>query len=435
MIGVSLQDATPLSRGATRLLYRNYETTRLLTAPAHGAAKLQSRLLARLPARAPVAVALRPWRAMSTTLAMLRLTHERPPFLIDNVGVAGETVPVREEVVRSTPFGELVRFYKPVADQPKVLVVPALAGHFGTLVRTTIRSLLADHEVYVADWRNARDVPVTAGRFGLDDYIAHVIDFLAAIGPGAHVIAVCQPCPAVLAAVALMAEDAHPAEPRSVVLMAGPVDTRVNPGRVNRFAATLCLEDLERRVITTVPWPRGGAGRRVYPGFLQATAFMSLDPRRHLAAFGGVMRDIASGNDADADRTRAFYDEYFAVLDIPAELYLDTVRAVFMDHDLPQGRLHWRGRPVKPSVIGSALLTIEGEMDALCPPGQTQAAHQLCSGIPAARRQHHLQEGVGHYGVFSGSRFESEVYPRIRVFIEQAERAGSETRFTSDPGR
>jgi polyhydroxyalkanoate depolymerase len=406
-------------------LYRNYEVARLLTAPVHASATLQTRVLRALPGPAPVGVALRSWRALAETLATLRLTHDRPQFGIDSIAIDGEVLPVHEEVVRSTPFGMLVRFAKPVVDQPKVLVVPALAGHFGTLVRETVRTLLADHEVYVADWCNARDVPLAAGPFGLDDYIAHVIDFLDATGPGTHLIAVCQPCPAALAAAAVMAEDDHPAQPWSIVLMAGPVDTCVNPGRVNRFAADVSLEALERRVITTVPWPRGGAGRRVYPGFLQAAAFMSLDPGRHVTAIGELMFDIATGNDVDAERTRAFYDEYFAVLDIPAELYLETVRAVFMDHDLPRGRLEWRGRRVDPSAVASALLTIEGENDELCPPGQTRAAHELCRGIPAARKHHHQQAGVGHYGVFSGSRFRHEIYPRIKSFIQDAEHRGA----------
>jgi poly(3-hydroxybutyrate) depolymerase len=304
-----------------------------------------------------------------------------------------------------------------------VLVVPGLAGHFATLVRETVRTLLRDHEVFVADWHNARDVPVSEGHFGLDEYVEHLIGFMDAIGPGTHLMAVCQPCPAVLAAAALMAEDEHPAQPDSIILMAGPVDARVNPGPVNRFASKRSLDSLERRVITTVPRPHRGAGRRVYPGFLQVVGFMGMDPRRHVSAVTGVMRDFAAGKDQDAERTRAFYREYFAVLDVTAEFYLETVRAVFIDHDLPRGQLHWRDRLVQPAAIGSALLTIEGENDEMCPPGQTQAAHRLCTGIPAGRKRHHLQPGVGHYGVFSGTRFDREIYPRIKAFVASNERS------------
>jgi poly(3-hydroxybutyrate) depolymerase len=317
-----------------------------------------------------------------------------------------------------------VRFAKPEApEQPRILVVPGLAGHFATLVRPTVRTLLSDHEVFVADWHNARDVPVSEGRFGLEEYVEHVVEFMAAIGPGAHLMAVCQPCPAVLMAAALMAEDEHPAQPQSITLMAGPVDARVNPGPVNRVVSKQSIETLERRVITTVPWPHRGAGRKVYPGFLQIAGFMGMDPRRHVSAFAGLVRDYAAGNDDKAERTRAFYNEYFAVLDITAEFYLDTARAVFIDHDLPLGRMQWRDRMIDPSAIRSALLTIEAENDEMCPPGQTQAAHALCTGIPADRKHHHLQPGVGHYGVFSGTRFDRDIYPQIRSFVAANERA------------
>jgi polyhydroxyalkanoate depolymerase len=282
--------------------------------------------------------------------------------------------------------------------------------------------MLPDHDVYVADWHNARDVPVEAGPFGLDEYIQHIMDFLAAMGPGAHLMAVCQPCNAALAAAAVMAADDHPAEPASLVLMAGPVDARVNPGRINRFAARQSPARLERTAITTVPWPHAGAGRRVYPGFLQVMGFLGMAPRRHVAAFGGLFDDLARGRDADADRTREFYEEYFAVLDIAAEFYLDTARAVFIDHDLARGQMDWAGRRVDPGAIGTALLTIEAENDEMCPPGQTYAAHALCTGIPDDRKDHHLQPGVGHYGVFNGTRFDGEIYPRIREFIAAADR-------------
>lgn len=404
------------------MLYRAYDARRLVTAPVFAAAGFQSDLLRGLAGTRAELPQVRGWRAVAEAISTLRLTHERPEFGIDAVTAAGRTVAVKEEVVRSTAFGSLVRFAKPAAPaQPRVLVVPGLAGHFATLVRPTVRTLLSDHEVFVADWHNARDVPVSAGRFGLDEYVEHLIEFMDAIGPGAHLMAVCQPCPAVLAAAALMAQDDHPAQPESIILMAGPVDARRNPGPVNRFASKQSLDSLERRVITTVPWPHRGAGRRVYPGFLQVIGFMGMDPGRHVSAIAGLVRDFASGNDEDAERTRAFYNEYFAVLDITAEFYLETARAVFIEHDLARGRMQWRGRRVDPSAIRSALLTIEAENDEMCPPGQTHAAHDLCTGIPPSRKRHHLQPGVGHYGVFSGTRFDREIYPQIRSFVESAE--------------
>jgi poly(3-hydroxybutyrate) depolymerase len=405
-------------KGIDTMLYRAYDARSMMMAPVFAAAGLQARMLRGLaPAGADLPY-LRGWRAWTETVSALKLSHERPEFGIDAVTVDGREVAVQEEIVRSTAFASLVRFAKPAVDgQPKILVVPGLAGHFATLVRPTVRTLLSDHDVFVADWRNARDVPVSAGRFGLDEYVEHVIEFIAAIGPGTHVLAVCQPCPTVLAAAALMAEDDHPAQPESIILMAGPVDARRNPGPVNRFASKQSLESLERRVITTVPRPHRGAGRRVYPGFLQVLGFMGMDPRRHLSSLGGMMRDFARGDTDEAERTKAFYEEYFAVLDIAAEFYLETAGAVFIDCDLPQGRMQWRDRRVDPSTIRSALLTIEAERDDMCPPGQTQAAHALCTGIPAARKRHHLQPGVGHYGVFSGSRFDHEIYPQIRSFV------------------
>lgn len=400
------------------MVYRAYEMRRGLAAPVFGLARLQTHLLRSLPSRAAESLAIRTLRAIPETVATLELTHRRPSFKIESVSVDGRDVAVDEEVIASTPFGTLLHFRKATdSDQPRILVVPAMAGHFATLIRGTLRTLLPDHDVFVADWHNARDVPTDAGAFGLDEYIAHVIEFLDAIGPGAHLMAVCQPCAAVVAAASLMAEDEHPAQPASLILMAGPIDARVNPGRVNDFATKASLRSLERKFVTTVPRPYKGAGRKVYPGFLQALAFIGLAPERHISAFVRLPGDIVRGADAAATRTKEFYEEYFAVLDATAEFYLETARAVFKDHDLARGELSWRGRRVNPAAISTALLTIEAENDELCPPGQTRAAHVLCTGIPSERKQHHLQAGVGHYGVFSGTRFEREIYPIIREFV------------------
>jgi poly(3-hydroxybutyrate) depolymerase len=410
------------------MLYETYEARRALTAPLYGMTALGSMALQQLPGPLATAMGVRQGRAMGDTISALRLTHERPEFGIESALVGDRRVAVREERVTSTPFGTLLRFAKEIdVDQPRVLLLPGLAGHFATLLRDTVRTFLPDHEVYVADWHTARDVPREAGPFGLDEYVEHIIDFLAAIGPGTHLVAVCQPCPAALAAAAIMAEDDHSAQPRSLLLMAGPVDARVNPGPVNDLTARYSLATLERSVLMAVPWPHKGVGRRVYPGFLQVMGFMGMAPRRHIGAFRGMFDDLAGGRHDEAERVKAFYKEYFAVLDIAAEFYLDTARVVFIDHDLARGEMQWRGRRVNPAAIKSALLTIEAANDDMCPPGQTAAAHELCSGIPATRKLQHLQAGVGHYGVFSGTRFQEEIYPRMRSFIASRQRRRTAT--------
>jgi poly(3-hydroxybutyrate) depolymerase len=408
--------------GAT-LLYHAYEMRRSALSLCSAVLDVQSEGLRKLPAPLGRVPGVRSSVAAADVLRALQMTHDRPDFGVRSVMSGGVDVDVHEQVVARTPFASLVRFAKADGSsqaQPKVLVVPGLAGHFATLVRDTVTTMLADHDVYVADWHNARDVPVSAGRFDLDDYIAHLMDFLRAIGPGAHVLSVCQPAVASLAAASLMTEDDDPARPSSLMLLAGPVDTRVNPGPINRFAQRKSLSTLERTVLHRVPTRFTGAGRRVYPGFLQASGFMAMDPRRHVTAFKELYHDLRRGNEDAARKRLDFYQEYFAVLDITGEFYLDTVRRVFQDSDLPRGVFTWRGRPVDPSHIDSALFTIEGALDELCPPGQTEAAHDLCTGIPEERRRHLVQEGVGHYGVFAGSTFQREIYPQIRDFVVEA---------------
>jgi poly(3-hydroxybutyrate) depolymerase len=354
-------------------------------------------------------------------IARLKLTHKRPPFGIDSVEVNGHTVQVTEEVVTASPFAELLRFRKDLdVAQPRVLLVAPMSGHFATLMRDTVRTLLAEHDVYVTDWSNARDVPVYAGPFGMDEYITHLIDFLATIGPGAHLIAVCQPCVAALAAAAVMAQGEHPARPRSLTLMAGPIDCRVNPTKVNELATAHPIDWFESRLIATVPWRYRGAWRRVYPGFLQLTAFMSMNLERHVKAFVDLYNALVAGEYEKAEGTRTFYREYFAVADLPAEFYLETVRLVFQEYTLARGALKWQGMKVDTAAIRStALLTVEGERDDICAIGQTMAAHDLCSGIRPYLKQHHMQPGAGHYGVFSGRRWQLEIYPIVRDMIYQ----------------
>ncbi len=352
-------------------------------------------------------------------LALTEVTHRRPPWAIDHVRVKGEDVPVVEEEVQVTPFATLRRFVKPgQPTQPKVLVVAPMSGHFATLLRDTVRTLLQDHDVHVTDWHNVRDVPLAAGRFGLDEYTQHIIDFLAAMGPNGNVVAVCQPCVAALAAVAVMAEDGHPAAPASLTLMAGPIDCRISPTEVNKLATSKPISWFEQNLISPVPWRYAGAGRRVYPGFVQLAAFMSMNPDRHRNAFSDYYRHVLDDETEKAQVTQAFYEEYLAVADLSAEFYLETVELVFQKYALPKGELKFKGRTVDPAAIRrTALVTVEGERDDICAIGQTLAAQDIASSLRPYMRTHYVQPGVGHYGVFSGRRWQNHIYPLLRDVI------------------
>jgi poly(3-hydroxybutyrate) depolymerase len=288
--------------------------------------------------RAPSAA--RELAAACKLIELAEVTHRRPPWQIDSVAIRGEDVPVTEEVVLRTPFATLLRFCKANSPpQPKVLIVAPMSGHFATLLRDTVRTVLQDHDVHVTDWHNVRDVPLIAGRFALDEYTEHVMHFVAAMGPDTHVIAVCQPCVSALAAVALMAEDQHPATPASLTLMAGPIDCRVSPTAVNRLATSKPIEWFDKNLITHVPLRHRGAGRRVYPGFVQLSAFMSMNRERHVNAFRDYYQHLVDDEFDKAEITRSFYEEYLAVADLAADFYLDTVRLVFQEHALPRGEL------------------------------------------------------------------------------------------------
>jgi polyhydroxyalkanoate depolymerase len=306
--------------------------------------------------------------------------------------------------------------------QPRVLLVAPLSGHFSTLLRATVKTMLPDHDVYITDWHNARDVPLEDGTFGFDEYIEHLIRFLDVIGPGAHIVAVCQPCVAALVAVAVMAEQNHRSQPASMTLMAGPIDTRQNPTKVNELAQSKPMEWFEKNLIATVPSRYPGGGRRVYPGFVQLAAFMSMNMARHVKAHMELYDNLAKGEHEKAKITKDFYDEYFAVLDLAADFYLETVRIVFQDHELPLGTLKFRGNRVEPRAIRkTALLTVEGERDDICALGQTVAAHDLCSSIRPYMKKHHMQAGVGHYGVFSGNRWTNQIYPILKNVVLSSE--------------
>ena len=365
---------------------------------------------------------LESWRAASALCEMMSratLTHRRPSFGITEAKVGNRVVPVREEEVFATPFGTLLRFAKEgAATQPRVLLVAPLSGHFATLLRDTVRVLLPEHDVHITDWANARDVGIWHGRFGFDEYVEHLMWFLRAMGPGSHVVAVCQPCVQALAAAALMAEDDHPCQPLSLTLMAGPIDTRINPTKVNELATGQPISWFERNLIARVPLRYPGATRRVYPGFLQLTAFMSMNAERHIKAQVDLYKAMAKGERAAAKTIKDFYDEYFAVLDMTAEFYLETVQWVFQEFRLARGQLDWRDRRVHPKAIRrTALFTIEGERDDICSIGQTVAAHDLCTSLRPYRKKHYMQAGVGHYGVFSGRRWASQIYPLVRNTI------------------
>ena len=352
-------------------------------------------------------------------IARAGLTHTRPPFGIASVAVGNREVEVREEAVATTPFGTLLHFKKDIASaQPRVLMVAPLSGHFATLLRATVQTMLPEHDVFITDWHNARDVPLSAGRFGCDEYVDHLIEFLDVMGPGTHVLAVCQPCVAVLAAVAVMAQSGNPAQPCSMTLMAGPIDTRVNPSKVNELAKKRSIDWFERTLTASVPLRYPGAFRRVYPGFVQLAAFMSMNIDRHVKAHRELYENLANGEVEKAAMTKAFYDEYLAVLDLTAEFYLETVRLIFQEHALPLGKLTWHGNSVDPSAIRRTMLfTVEGERDDICSVGQTVAAHDLCSKLRPYLKRHHMQAGVGHYGVFSGKRWENQVYPILQNVI------------------
>ena len=404
------------------MLYLAYQTHADLMAPLRAwasAGRLALGPWANGDASAPFRNLAAAWELIART----RLTHTRPAYGIESVRMGNREVAVTEEPLASTPFGTLLHFRKDVeAAQPRVLVVAPLSGHFATLLRGLVHTMLPENDVCITDWHNARDIGMAHGRFGFDEYVAHLIGWLERLGPGTHVVAVCQPCVQVLAAAAVMAEARSPAQPLSMTLMAGPVDVRINPTRVNELATSRPIEWFEKNLIAEVPARFPGAGRKVYPGFVQLAAFMSMNIDRHRKAHMDLYEALARGDEGKAAATKAFYDEYFAVLDLTAEFYLETVALVFQEARLAQGRLAYRGRPVDPAAIRrTALLTVEGERDDICAIGQTAAAHELCTGLKPYMKRHHLQPGVGHYGVFSGRRWETQVYPIVRNTILASE--------------
>lgn len=352
--------------------------------------------------------------------------YGKPRFGLDHTLIDGEPVAVTEEIVARKAFGQLKHFARAGKrddsrrDDPKLLIVAPMSGHYATLLRGTVEAMLPDHEVYITDWRDARTAALFEGSFDLDDYIDYLVEWLQELGPDCHVLAVCQPSVPVLAAAALMAGDDDPCAPTSMVLMGGPIDTRINPTEVNVMAGSRSMSWFENNVIVRVPWPNAGLMRRVYPGFLQLAGFMSMNLDRHLDAHADIFRHLVEGDGESAQKKQDFYEEYRAVMDLTAEFYLQTVKVVFKDHDLPRGCMTSRGRKIDPAAITkTALMTVEGELDDISAPGQTRAAHDLCANIPPAKRRHHEQKGVGHYGIFNGGRWRKSIAPKVKAFIRE----------------
>jgi poly(3-hydroxybutyrate) depolymerase len=371
--------------------------------------------------------------ASSDLFANLTRRYGRPAWNIHSVEIDGQPVRVRVTEVWRSPWVKLLHFTRDMSDmrkagrtavEPPVLIVAPLSGHYATLLRGTVEAFLQDHEVFITDWSNARDVPLLEGRFDFDDYIDHVQAMLRILGPRPHVVAVCQPGPPVLAAAALMAEDGDPSRPGSMTFMGSPIDARFSPTVTNKLAEERPFAWFASNMIYTVPAPYPGMGRRVYPGFVQLYSFMSMNMDRHRDAHLQYLQDLMKGDGDSAEKHLEFYDEYLSVLDLTEEFYLQTISNVFQDYLLPKGELLHRGRKVDPSKITDiGLLTVEGEKDDISGIGQTQAAHTICTGLPDSFKQDYIQPGVGHYGVFNGRRFREEIYPRVRAVIRQFEGA------------
>ncbi|MBF7731379.1 polyhydroxyalkanoate depolymerase [Pseudomonas sp. N040] len=388
--------------------------------PLHAALTLQHRVVTH--PRHPLAGSpFNRYRAAAVE-SLLRLTKDYPKQRFDYapIEVDGQTLPVREEVVVHKPFCELRRFSTTrTAKAPKLLFVAAMSGHHATLSKDTLREFLPDFDVYITDWVDARLVPLAAGNFGLDDYIQYLIEFLETLGPDVHLVGLCQAAVPALCAAAVMAEDRHRCRPRTLSLLAGPIDVRVNPNSISRLTEHVPLAVM-RLNIHKVPRKYPGAGRRVFPGYLQLMNFISLNPRTHLKKHLQFFRDVSQGNDAAAAKHRDFYDEYNAVMDATAEFYLETLERVFFDQQLAKGTLQYKGRTVNCAAIRDiALLTLEGEDDDMVAIGVTGAAQGLCSSLPERLREHHVQSGVGHYGVFNGSIFKAQIAPRMRAFMQR----------------
>ena len=403
--------------------YHAYEFAHVLMSPMRWAAK-GSRLWATSPfnplATTPIGKNL---TASLDLFETVTRRYGKPEFRLESTTIDGVEVALEETIVAAKPFCNLLHFTRvdgPKAreNDPKVMIIAPMSGHYATLLRGTVESMLPDHDVYITDWMDSRDVPLFEEGFGLDDFVDYLIEFMQMLGPDLHIIAVCQPAVPALAAVARMAATDDPMQPASMTLMGGPIDTRRNPTAVNKLAQDRPLSWFENNVISYVPWPNVGYMRRVYPGFLQLTGFMSMNLERHTTAHMELFDNLVKGDSDSVEQHRKFYDEYLSVMDLPSEFYLDTIKVVFQDHELPDGKMMHHDEQVDCSKIRkTALMTVEGENDDICGLGQTSAAHDLCTNIPKSEHFHYMQPKVGHYGVFNGRRWRTEIQPRIRDMI------------------
>ncbi|MFT5171945.1 MAG: poly(3-hydroxybutyrate) depolymerase [Gammaproteobacteria bacterium] len=409
------------------MLYHAYEFSHALLHPWHRASEIGEALFDSPQSPWSYVPAFRALGASCRVFNHLTHRYSKPEFGITQTMVQAVPTPVAQVTVLSKPFCDLIRFKRDEAvcgkrDDPKVLIVAPMSGHFATLLRDTVTTMLPEHDTYVTDWRDAREVPVLLGGFDLDDYIQYVIDFIRELGPNTHVIAVCQPAVPVLAAAAVMAQMDDPCTPASLTLMGGPIDPRRNPTAVNEHAAAHDLDWCRNHVISYVPLPSVGAMQRVYPGFLQLSGFMSMNMGRHVTAYRDYFLNLVAGDSDSAAQHKRFYDEYLSVMDLPAEFFLDTVDRVFQRYDLAQGTFDFKGHRVDCGALKkTTLMTVEGELDDICAVGQTQAAHDLCVNIADQDHYHYEQPGVGHFGVFNGTRWRTEIQPRIREMIRSTE--------------
>jgi poly(3-hydroxybutyrate) depolymerase len=414
------------------MLYSLYELTHLAVAPVRAAAMAQSAFLRSPLNPTPDAPLVKSVAAAADVFESVTRRYRKPEWRIHSTTIGETEVAVEVTPVWTAPWCSVVHFKRNADDlaragvtgpQPRVLLVAPLSGHYATLLRGTVEGFLPDHEVYITDWTDARMVPVVFGRFDLNDYIEYIRMMLTVLGPGAHVVGVCQPGPLVLAAVALMSEDDDPALPATMSFMGSPIDARRSPTVPNKLAEERPFEWFRDNMIFTVPPMYPGAFRQVYPGFVQLASFMGMNWSRHVEAHRSYFDQLVEGDGESADKHREFYDEYLSVLDLTEEFYLQTIRDVFQEHKLPRGVLEHRGRMVNPGAITKVgLMTVEGENDDISGVGQTQAAHDICTGLPEAMRVDYMQPSVGHYGVFNGRRFRTEIYPRMRDFIAKHEK-------------
>jgi poly(3-hydroxybutyrate) depolymerase len=401
------------------LIYAVIEATRRLTRPMYRLLEASHKLARDEANPLRDTVGMRTLAGIWELQARALKTYEKPRYLVWEA-LGEQEIELEEQVVQSLPFADLLRFPMPGSEgRPKVLIAAALSGHHATLLQDTVRGFAQNFDTYITDWRDARQVPLDAGEFGFDDYVEHLIRFLETLGPDTHVVATCQAAPPAMVAAAVMAMRKSPSVPASLTLMGGPVDTRLSPNNLlNKITTTVPLDLFKKLNIHKVPAGYPGVGRRVYPGFLQLNGFMTLNPKPHIQQHYRFLKNSVAGDDDALEKFRDFYDEYFAVLDMAELFYIETLEKVFFDQHIAKGKMTFRGEKVDfASVRDIALLTVEGANDNFCPPTQTEAAHDVFTGLPPEKRGHYLQPGVGHYGVFSGSKFQAEIYPVIRNFI------------------